>query len=536
MGSSVSLGRALSLSAPIASESERAHFQERLTRSLLIVFAMSFGFFMVQLTLVVALSLRNVGDMFRTSSLQLHLATTFLALACGLWLRRGPRSARVLDVLDVVSTLTLCAGWALMIMCDVQASERNSQLIALLATSYTLATRAALVPSTPGRSAALGLGSILPLLPVAYLTHAGVRGGSFDAVMYTSIWGLVAIACTTSISHVIYGLRLQVQQAMQLGQYLLEEKIGEGAMGVVYRASHTMLRRPCAIKLLSGTTSNAATRFEREVQITAKLTHPNTVVVFDYGRTPDGAFYYAMEYIEGITLEDLVREFGPQPPARVVHILLQMCGALEEAHASGLVHRDIKPSNVMLAERGRVLDTVKVLDFGLVRETAQLDLGVSSVDTILGTPHFMAPESILEPSSVDARTDLYAVGATAYYLLTGDHVFGGGTLVEICSHHIHRVPVPPSARAPAVAAALDEVVLACLAKKPEDRPADAAELAARLRACNVDAWTRDDARDFWARPEAKRTAPRPDVRAGRRAGSTTAFGNTVAVALEGRRA
>jgi serine/threonine-protein kinase len=239
-----------------------------------------------------------------------------------------------------------------------------------------------------------------------------------------------------------------------------------------------------------------------------------------------------MEYIDGMTLEDLVYELGAQPPSRVVHIILQMCGALEEAHANGLVHRDIKPSNVMLTERGRVLDTVKVLDFGLVRETAQLDKSVSSIDTILGTPHYMAPEAILEPTAVDLRADLYAVGATAYFLLTGDHVFGGVTLVEICSQHIHQAPVPPSHRRPEVPAALDAVVLACLAKKPDDRPADAAALAALLRACKIEEWTREDAGASWAKPEVERERPKPKPR--KRPGTTTELGATVAVALEGR--
>ncbi len=209
---------------------------------------------------------------------------------------------------------------------------------------------------------------------------------AMGAMIYTAIWVTIGIACTTTISHVIYGLQLQVQKAMQLGQYVLEEKIGEGGMGVVYRASHAMLRRPTAIKLLTGSTGTAAERFEREVQITARLTHPNTVVVFDYGRTPEGVFYYAMEYLNGITLQDLVGELGALSPSRALHVLLQVCGALEEAHANGLVHRDIKPANVMLTDRGGVLDVVKVLDFGLVKEIDRGDAGVTSSNTILGTP------------------------------------------------------------------------------------------------------------------------------------------------------
>jgi eukaryotic-like serine/threonine-protein kinase len=534
MRSTISLSRALSLRVPIASETERAQFQSRLALTLFIVFGMSFGFFALQVGLVAALAPEQVPRIVRSESSLIQLANTFGAVGLALYLRRGKPSAATLGALDIISTLTMCTVWAVMILCDEEGREPNIQLVALLATSYTLATRAALLPSTPGRSGLLGLAGMAPLLPVAYFLQNAVRpGAGLGAVIYMATWAVVGIACTTAISHVIYGLRLQVRQAMQLGQYLLEEKIGEGGMGVVYRASHAMLRRPCAIKLLSHTTGHAANRFEREVQITAQLTHPNTVVVFDYGRTPEGAFYYAMEYLDGITLEDLVLEFGPQPPARVAHVLLQMCGALDEAHAHGLVHRDIKPSNVMLTERGRVLDTVKVLDFGLVRESAQIDNGVSSVNSILGTPHYMAPEAILDPTSVDARTDLYAVGATAYFLLTGEHVFNGKNLVEVCSQHVHQSPLAPSEKRLGIPTSLDDVVLACLAKKPDDRPADAAALAQRIRSCKVDEWTSSDARAFWDQPAAKRSGARTKV------GSTTSregteLGSTVAIALEGR--
>ena len=241
----------------------------------------------------------------------------------------------------------------------------------------------------------------------------------------------------------------------------------------------------------------------------AALTHPNTVRIYDYGLSSDGTFYYAMEYLEGISLEDLVEEHGAQPVRRVVHILCQMCGALEEAHAADLVHRDIKPANIMLTERGGVPDVVKVLDFGLVKEAENaaeiaVDPKMSAANTILGTPHYMAPEAIVDPKKVDARTDLYAVGATAYYLLTGERVFEGSNLVEICSKHLHEPPPAPSAKAEGVPAELDAIVLACLAKKPEDRPANAADLAARLRALDLEDWSREEARAWWDRTAPKR--------------------------------
>jgi serine/threonine protein kinase len=234
------------------------------------------------------------------------------------------------------------------------------------------------------------------------------------------------------------------------------------------------------------------------VQITARMTHPNTVSVFDYGRTPDGIFYYAMEYLDGVTLQDLVDELGPLPPPRAVHVLLQICGALAEAHENGLVHRDIKPANVMLAERGGLVDFVKVLDFGLVKEAHAEGSKASAANVLVGTPHYLAPEAVLDPRHVDARTDLYALGASAFFLLTGSPVFRGRSVVELCGHHLHTAPEFPAADRERVPEALQALVLACLAKEPAARPESAAAVAARLRNCGVDDWTQEEATAWWA--------------------------------------
>jgi len=534
--STLSSSRLLSLRAPIAGEEERAQFQRRLSLTLFVIFVLAAGFFLVQLAIVAAVAPVHVHHMFGHPSGRIQLATTFVTLMGAVLLRRGAPSARALDVADAVLTTTVCFGWAFMIW-FAEPEMQRPELAALLATSYTLATRAALVPSTPARSALLGLAGMAPLVPVTVHLGGVSDGLALYPAIYLSIWAAVGVACTTTISHIIYGLRLQVQKAMQLGQYLLEDKIGEGGMGVVYRARHAMLRRPTAIKLLTGTSGAAAERFEREVQMTARLTHPNTVAVFDYGRTPDGVFYYAMELLDGISLEDLVDEHGPQPIPRVVHILLQVCGALEEAHAAGLVHRDIKPANIMLTERGGIPDVVKVLDFGLVKESERgPDPSMSSTNTILGTPHYMAPEAIADPTKVDLRTDLYALGATAYFLLVGQRVFDGANLVEVCSQHLHQPPPSPSAKRAEIPLALEDVVLACLAKDANDRPRDAAALADRLRACNVPEWTRDEARAWWARAT-------PSLQARKRRSDPTgsaeladALGKTITVALDGRAA
>lgn len=537
MGPTISRSRTLSLRAPIATEAERSLFQRRLALSALVVFVLASGFWVVATASVAVVAPEKLMMVLGRRTSILQVSTCAGALLIWLVARRGKPSRDVLDVLDAVWTFGMCLGWTLMIARE-EGQGIRPESIALLACTYTLVVRAALIPSTPARTAVLGALSFAPLVPVTVaLYKAGIpEQAPLPPAAYVAIWSGLGVAATTVISYVIYGLQLQVRKAMQLGQYLLEDKIGEGGMGVVYRASHAMLRRPCAIKLLTGSSGHAAERFEREVQITARLTHPNTVAVFDYGRTPDGVFYYAMEYLEGITLQDLVNDFGALPASRVVHILTQVCGALEEAHANGLVHRDIKPANIMLTERGRVPDVVKVLDFGLVKENERSDPALSNVNAILGTPQYMAPEAILDPTKVDARTDLYALGATAYFMLTGDHVFDGTNVVEVCSQHLHQAPVPPSTRRPDVPASLEKIVLACLAKKPTDRPADAATLAELLLGCDVPTWTRADARAWWADPGTKTKAT---ARRARNASETTktkstGLGDTVAVALDNR--
>ncbi|MCE9548206.1 MAG: serine/threonine protein kinase [Planctomycetia bacterium] len=291
--------------------------------------------------------------------------------------------------------------------------------------------------------------------------------------------------------------------ARQIGQYKLENKLGTGGMGTVYKARHAMLRRPTAIKLLD--TQNispaAVARFEREVQSTSALTHPNTVAVYDYGRTPEGIFYYAMEYLDGINLDDLVMRFGPLGDARTVHILRQVCGSLAEAHATGLIHRDIKPANIVLTTRGGMCDFVKVLDFGLVKsldgsETAHL----TSDNAVTGTPLYLAPEAVNHPELVAAGTDVYSIGAVAYFLLTGTPVFSGASVLDICMKHVQQVPEAPSSRLRrTISPDLERLVLSCLAKLPADRPTDAAELLRQLDACMVSGeWTQQDAANWWA--------------------------------------
>jgi serine/threonine protein kinase len=294
-----------------------------------------------------------------------------------------------------------------------------------------------------------------------------------------------------------------------------------------------MLRRPAAIKLLlpeRAGEKNLA-RFEREVQLTSRLTHPHTISIFDYGRTADGVFYYVMEYVDGFDLERLVEEDGPLQPARVIRILAQASGALSEAHALGLIHRDIKPANIVLTERVDEPDIVKVVDFGLVKplETSPGDAAVTNADAITGTPMYLAPEAIASPDSIDARSDLYALGAVGYFLLTGQHVFDAPTIVEVCSKHLLEAPVPPSQRlGRAVPPDLEALILACLAKKREGRPASAEAMRAALIACaDAGKYDRAAARAWW-------TDRGATIRAQTKAKRAGGHGATMAINLRGR--
>jgi serine/threonine protein kinase len=273
-------------------------------------------------------------------------------------------------------------------------------------------------------------------------------------------------------------------------------------MGSVYLARHAMLRRPTAVKLLDPEkmSANSSARFEREVQLTSQLNHPNTITVYDYGRTSEGIFYYAMEFLEGITFHDLIGEYGALPEARVVHLLRQLCGSLAEAHASGLIHRDVKPANLILTSRGGVYDLVKVLDFGLVKAFGnEQDDRLTANHALTGTPSYMSPEAISHPDTIDVRTDIYAVGAVGYFLVTGTPVFSGNGLIELCRKHIQEQPELPSKRlGKPVSAKFEQLLLECLAKKREDRPASAAVLLEALETLKPEPpWTRVDAQAWW---------------------------------------
>ncbi len=375
-------------------------------------------------------------------------------------------------------------------------------------------TYALYVPNT-WRRAAIVIG-LMALGPVVLLIGFWLASPSFQAVIQANadFQGFVfenatVILISASIAvwgvHTIGSLRRQVFEAKQLGQYKLKQEIGAGGMGQVYLAEHVLLKRPCAIKLIRREKtgdSRVLARFEREVKATAKLTHWNTVEIFDYGRADDGTFYYVMEYLPGMNLGELVEMNGPLPPVRAIYLLLQICDALGEAHHANLIHRDIKPGNIFAAHRGGVYDVAKLLDFGLAKPLVEMD-GDSQLTQeggITGSPLFMSPEQAFGDQAPDARSDIYALGAVAYYLLTGKPPFDGVNPMRILAAHMSETPQPPSDLDADIPEDLSDVVLRCLAKKPEDRFQTAAALYVALEACAEQAperWTRESARAWW---------------------------------------
>lgn len=326
-----------------------------------------------------------------------------------------------------------------------------------------------------------------------------LTGGGFSAMV---LW--MSLAATGGVygSHRFGKLRREAFDAQELGSYRLREKVGEGGMGEVYLAEHRLLKRTCAIKLIKPTKAGdvqALARFEGEVRATAQLTHPNTIEIYDFGRSIDGTFYYVMEFLPGLTLKEIVDRYGPLPPERVVYLLSQVCDALREAHQAELIHRDIKPGNIFAAERGGRYDVAKLLDFGLVKslhpdaENAHLTID----GAIVGSPAYAAPESTLD-NRLDARSDIYSLGATAFYLLTGRAVFEGDRPLKVIFAHANDPAPTVSSIRTDVPADLESIVMRCLEKKPEARFADVSELRDALAACEcAGKWSQQQANDWW---------------------------------------
>jgi eukaryotic-like serine/threonine-protein kinase len=388
------------------------------------------------------------------------------------------------------------------------ASTITGRNVTFLVWSVLILLYGMFMPNTWKRAALI----LLPAACIPFATNFFMRWKSsqaadiFDKDQFGMPvpWPFLAAFAAIYATHVIHSIRREAFKAKQFGQYRLKEKLGSGGMGEVYRAEHVLLKRPCAIKLIrpeNETDATALARFEREVRATAELTHWNTVEIYDFGHTDDGTFYYVMELLPGLSLEDLVKKHGPLPPERVVHLLLQTCRALREAHSRGLIHRDIKPANIFAAVRGGVYDVAKLLDFGLVKqerskEAEQAD--AAQAGSLAGSPLYMAPEQASEFGKADARTDIYALGAVSYYLLTGKPPFSGKSPMAIIIAHSHDEAAPPSKFREGIPDDLEVIVLRCLAKKPEERFPDAVSLEKALANCEcAEKWDDQRAAVWW---------------------------------------
>ena len=437
-------------------------------------------------------------------------ASALVSLALFSYTRRDNRDPRfILDLGLVYMVLTSAAIGLISHMDPVPEDWPVYPMISWLGAVVLMF--AAIVPNAPMRTLVAGLiaVSMNPLGMLIAKAQGTWHFGAASNVLVMHYPDYILVGVSVVISHVVTRLGRQITRAREMGSYRLVTMLGKGGMGEVWRASHRMLARDAAIKLiqpdmlLRNFGKNAELmrrRFEQEARTTASLRSPHTVQLYDFGVSEDSAFYYVMELLDGIDLETLVRKFGPQPPARVVFILRQVCRSLAEAHRHGIIHRDIKPTNIFLCRMGNEYDFAKVLDFGLVKvleDGNETQITVAGATT--GTPSYMAPELALGSPHIDGRTDLYGLGCVAYWLLTGSLVFEkmGGTAMMLA--HVHQVPVPPSQRGEhAVPASLDRAVMMCLAKEPAERPAGAETLASVLDSFDdVGSWTKEDAERWW---------------------------------------
>ncbi len=436
------------------------------------------------------------------------LLTVSLSYAIGLVLiHRGDRTLARVQGLAI-----MIVAFSLIILIPLIAAF-HPQRDPFLPVALILFTTAAFLPCRNAQVWLAGmtvvLAAVSEFLFPELITEVGRYWDGFDArtALFERLWRVVGVSMlggvSVLVSRSLYRLQRSAHKAKRLGNYLIEKELGAGGMGKVYLARHAMICRPTAIKVLSSpedTADSALARFEREVQLSASLTHPNTITIFDFGRTADDTFYYAMEYLEGLDLDKLVEHFGPVPPERAIYFLRQVCGSLSEAHGRGIVHRDIKPSNVFITHRGGLYDFVKVLDFGLARKVQQAEeTGLTKTGMVLGTPRYIAPESIYGTKRSDARSDLYNLGGVAYWMLTGRPLFPGASSVDLIIDHVKTIPEPPSAVAEqSIPRELDAVIMKCLEKDPDDRYQTSDELVQALQKVPVGPpWSQDLARAWW---------------------------------------
>jgi serine/threonine-protein kinase len=416
--------------------------------------------------------------------------------------------------------LDLALAYQVAICFGIAFQEQSQPLGGISLIAVVIIVFPLFVPTSWQRTllASLGAAASAPLAHVLYSHQAGIEPfGDANLLLRLGVNFLFAFMAVVP-AKIVARMARAVGEARRMGSYELTRKLGQGGMGEVWRARHHMLRRPAAIKLIrpeafgSGSDEALVTRFEREAQATAALESPHTVEIYDFGVAEDGSFYYVMELLRGLNLEALVERFGPLPPERAAYVLRQVCESLDEAHDQGLIHRDIKPANIVLSHKGRHYDFVKVLDFGLVKTMRGDDTPKLTRDNALhGTPAYLAPETVVGDSAIDGRSDIYALGCVAYWLLTGGLVFEEQTAMKMAIAHATQQPDAPSKRAPfAVPAWLDELVLSCLAKDPADRPQSAFELMTAIERNSLgfaQPWSRAQAEAWWTDHDDDAPAP-----------------------------
>ena len=460
-----------------------------------------------------------------------HVTGLILLTAVWLLCRWGRFPLVTLERLDAVSLIGACTAWAFFI----EPPHVESIHGAVVSVAMSVLARSIMVPSKAERTLRLTTLAVLPLMAFMWLSlgafqPAGPAIPGPSAVTMTAVFQtllvIAVIWMATITSRTLYDLRRSVREANELGQYALEEKLGAGGMGEVWRARHRLLIRTAAVKLirpelLASTHADpqlVLRRFEREALATAALRSPHTVQLYDFGEAEDGTLFYVMELLLGIDLESLVSRFGPIPAERAVHILKQVCHSLDEAHQNGLTHRDIKPANIFVSSTGTELDFVKVLDFGLVqlRSVRAEDGGnLTTEATLACTPAYAAPEIARGEASYDHRVDIYAVGCVGYWLVTGQRVFEANSLMQMLFDHATTPPPRPQTRTELpIPPDLEQLIMDCLEKDPARRPVSASVLAQRLSTCRVpEPWTRERAERWWQThaPTPARDRPLADV-------------------------